>query len=87
MQENLQNQIDELKKEIDKLKSSTTIPLDVGEAFRKRLQILSGDTNSTSPKTITVNEAGIDTYAVAKPMTGFIAVKINGQSKLIPYYV
>jgi hypothetical protein len=84
----LQQQIDNLQKQLDALKSSTTLPREVGEAIRVRLQPVSGDTNNTSTAAYlqAVNEAGVQTYSVAKPMTGFITITIGGNARLIPYY-
>jgi len=37
--ENLQQQINELRQQIDSLKSSTTIPFEIGEAIRLRMNL------------------------------------------------
>lgn len=84
----IQQQIDNLQRQLDALKSSTTLPRDVGEAIRVRLQPVSGDVTSTATTAYVqaVNEAGSATYSVAKPMAGFITITINGNAKLIPFY-
>lgn len=84
----IQQQIDNLQRQLDALKSSTTLPLEITEAMRIRLQPVSGETNSTSTASYTqaVNEAGSATYSVAKPMAGFITITIGGNARLIPYY-
>lgn len=84
----LQQQIDNLQRQLDALKSSTTLPREVGEAMRVRLQPVSGETNATATTAYiqAVNEAGVQTYSVAKPMAGFITITIGGNARLIPYY-
>lgn len=91
--DNLQNQIDELKRRLDSLGSSTTIPLEVGEAMKKRLNSLSGEPNNTATTsyktTKAIDEGGSATYNItfAKPMDGFISIVVNGNIRMIPYYV
>ena len=84
----LKSRVDELERLFKLLSSSTTIPYDVGEAFKKRLQVVGGDSNATlaSTETQAVNEAGAGTYNVAKPMDGFITIVVNGNSRKVPYY-
>lgn len=84
----IQQQIDNLQRQLDALKSYTTLPREVAEAMRIRLQPVSGDASSTSTASYlqAVNEAGVSTYNVAKPMTGFITITINGNARLVPYY-
>ncbi len=40
MESNLQNQINELKAEFDLLRANSTIPFDIAEAFKARLEVL-----------------------------------------------
>ena len=84
----VQEQINELKAELDKLRNSTTIPLEVGEAMRERLQSAKVTTNGTaaSTETVSINEAGVAVKTASKPMDGFITVVVNGLSKKVPYY-
>lgn len=86
--QDLQQQIDELKRELAELKSSTTLPLDNVEAMRKRLSVVSGEANAeaTTAYLQAVNESGSASYNVAKPMTGFITITIDGNARLVPYY-
>jgi 5-enolpyruvylshikimate-3-phosphate synthase len=86
--EDLQRQITELKAEIDSLKSSTTIPFDIGGAFEERIGAVKGDTSSETPTSHTqaVDEGGTSTYNVAKPMDGFITITVNNIPRKIPYY-
>lgn len=84
----LENRIIELERIIKSLGSSTTIPKSIGDAFTVRLKPVSGDTSSTStaPYIQAVNEAGVATYSVAKPMAGFVTIVVNGNSRIVPYY-
>lgn len=84
----LQEKVEKLEKIILSLYSNTTLPFDIGEAFKKRLQPVSGDSNSTATTSYiqSVNESGASTYSVAKPMAGFITIVINGNIRLVPYY-
>jgi hypothetical protein len=86
--EELQKQIDELKNRLDLLNSSYSIPLDVDNAFRDRLQAVAGQSSTklASAETQAVNEAGAGTYSVAKPMDGFVKMIVDGVARNIPYY-
>lgn len=89
--EQLQNKIDSLQQELDKLRNTTTIPFDVEQAFRFRLGINSLTRLDTSVKTAasetqSVSEGGVSSYNVAKPMDGFKQVTIGGSTLYIPYY-
>ena len=86
--EELQRQITELKAEIDSLKSSSTIPLEIGESMRVRLGAVEGQASgeATTTHKQAVDEAGTGTYDVAKPMDGFILLTIDGIARKIPYY-
>lgn len=84
----LQEQINRLQAEFNSLKASTTLPLDIVGAMSDRLKPSSTSANGTaaSTETQTVNEAGSDTYNVAKPMDGFITIVVSGISRKVPYY-
>jgi len=90
--EELQRQINELRVEVERLRSSTTIPYTVDQAFRERLEIkdLSKLINQTdkdaSTETRAVNEAGTNSYNVAKPMDGFFLFVKDNTAYYIPYY-
>jgi len=84
----LKKEVEELKGRLDNLNSSTTIPLDVGEAFKKRLQPASVDisTKTVASASKQVNEGGSAVYNVTKPMTGFIKILVNGIARDVPYF-
>jgi regulator of replication initiation timing len=85
----LQDEIDNLKKQLDALSNNATIPLEVGNAMRARLLsdgTLTGSTSGNGPSVHSVNESGNSTYNVASPMIGFINIVINGTSYAVPYY-
>jgi len=85
--EQLKIQIDELNKKFDSLGASTTIPYNVGEAFKIRVL---GDTSlsavSATAHNKTVNEAGTATYDVMNKPTGFVQITIQGTDYIIPYF-
>lgn len=89
--EQLQAQIDLLQQELNKLRNSTTIPFEVEQAFRFKLGIseltsLNASSKTAASETQSVNEAGVGSYSVAKPMDGFKQVTIGGSTLYIPYY-
>ena len=83
----LKIQIDELNKKFDSLSASTSIPFDIGEAFKIRVL---GDTSlsavSANAHNKTVNEAGVATYDVMNKPTGFVQITIQGTDYVIPYF-
>ena len=80
----LENEVSELKGIINSLRNNTTIPFDVGEAFKVRVGALQYiATKATSTETQAVNESGSGSYNVAKLMDGFY---ITDTGKFIPYY-
>ena len=83
----LQNQINEMQLVINSLRANATIPFDIGEAFRARLDEgdLFGEINiNTEVKS--VNESGSGTYDVAKEMDGLVPLTLKGKTINIPYY-
>jgi hypothetical protein len=89
-QEEINNLSKKVQDQIDALKSSTTIPLEIATAIKARLEqdFVAGDSSSVGAGTHTqaVNEAGVASYSVAKPMTGFIEILFNGVTYNVPYY-
>jgi len=82
-----QQQIDDLQNQINLLKNSTTIPLDVGEAFKKRILPdggLSGVPDATVPPTVTIDESGSSTVIAAAPFSGELRITINDITYRIP---
>lgn len=86
--EELQRQITALQAEIDSLKNASSIPFDVGSAFEERLSktVTAPSTKTAASETQAVDEGGVATYSVAKPMDGFIKIFINGIERNVPYY-
>lgn len=80
----LQKDVEGIKAFIASLQSNATIPLPVGEAFRARLESkLASSTKTAASETQSVNEGGVSSYSVAKPMDGFLE---DGEGHFIPYY-
>ena len=86
----LQKQIDGIQEQLDLLKNTTTIPLEVDTAFRDRLEIEQiktiTSTKTAASETQLVNESGTGSYNVAKPMDGFEERVMNGEKRYYPYY-
>lgn len=95
----LQRQVMELQTEIDKLKSSATIPHDVEQALRERLQLRSinstisivnsfiNSTKSNTSENQSVNEAGTNTYTVMKNPDDFLQITLaDGSTYYIPVF-
>lgn len=89
---NYEEQINDLQRQIDQLKSSTTLPLDIAEAFKIRLvDVLPGiatqTTKSATAENKTVDEAGVASYQVMNKPDGFLKVTITGIIYYIPYFL
>lgn len=86
----LQQEMNVLQAKMNLLYSSATIPYDVENAFIDRLDldnIVSQNSSKTAAsETQAVNEGGVATYNVAKPMDGFEQRTVNGQVRYYPYY-
>lgn len=85
----LNDQIEILTKRLDALNNSATLPLDVVAAMGKRLLAVQGDASSqaTAIYTQAVSPVGgVGSVDVAKPMTGFIKIVVNGNARNVPYY-
>jgi hypothetical protein len=87
--ETLQEQVNKLEQEWDKLKNTTTIPKEIDSAFRARFANIAGIALSATSATAhnkTVDESGSSTYDVMNKPTGFLTVVINGTARDIPYF-
>lgn len=83
----LQNQINDIQRVINSLRANATIPFDIGEAFRARLDEgdLFGEIN-INQELQGVNEAGTASYTVSKKMDGLVPLTLKGKTINIPYY-
>lgn len=86
--ENLQKQVNDLRKELNLLKGANTIPLDVQRAFEKRIGGMRLENSTHTGETKTVDEAGATTYTVMSPANGFLKVihPTTGNYVEIPYF-
>lgn len=83
----LESQLEELTREFNKLRSSSTISYDIGEAIKDRIGVtLTAGTPNTTTSGQFINESGAASYTVASLMTGFVPVTINGITYNLPYY-
>jgi len=79
--QNLQNQINELKKQLNDLMNVSTFPYDLQKIIEARLNVLSADSTS-SATTQDINLTGnAQTITVPTQPSGSLIVKFNG----IPY--
>lgn len=80
----LYKRIELLEEFAKRLNNNSTIPFDVGEAFKRRLGSLKDiATKTAASETQAVNEAGASMFSVAAPMDGFYR---TADGKNIPYY-
>lgn len=82
-------EFEDMKRFVQALKSSNSIPLEVDRAFRARLSALFGlsvSTKGVDTEDVTVDESGAATYAVMNDPDGFLEVSINGTIYYLPYF-
>lgn len=88
--EQLQQEIEALKSEIQNMKAGGTLQYEIGVAMKERLgdDFLVGGSSSTSVATYTqaVNEAGVASYNVAKVPLGFFSITVKGTTYNVAYY-
>jgi hypothetical protein len=89
--EELQKRIEELERVVRLLSASSTIPLNIDNAFTARLEpkfarLLNQTLVEASDKAQEVNESGSNTYDVASLMDGFFEYHRDGTVYYIPYY-
>lgn len=87
----LLDKINDIQRQLDELKASSTIPLDVDAAFRSRFGIdslssLISSTKSATSENQAVNEGGSASYSVLKAPDGFLQVQISGVTYFIPIF-
>lgn len=82
--ENIQEQIDELKKRLDAMNASATLPFEIATTMKDRVlgDVVGISSITAASETVIVSVGS----AAAKPMTGFITVNFNGVVYNIPYY-
>jgi len=85
--EQLKTQIEELITKFNSLTNDTSIPFNVGEAFKIRVLGESGPSGvSATAHNKVVNEAGFATYSVMDKPTGFVKITLQGTDYIIPYF-
>lgn len=82
----LKNQLNELKRQFDLLKSVETMPIEIDSSFRARFSQISNSTKVATSEDRAVNEAGIDTYNVLKSPDAFLETRIGGSLYYIPVF-
>lgn len=85
----LEQRVMRLEKEDKKLRSSTTIPFDIDQAFRARLKSITGlsvSSKGVNTEDQAVNEAGVAAYDVLGDPDGFLEINIGGTIYYLPYY-
>ena len=83
-------EFEELKQEVQSLRSSTTIRYDVDGAIRERFKDLFNPVGvslkGVNTEDQAVDEGGSATYNVLKEPDGFLEITISGITYYIPYY-
>lgn len=83
----MQQKIEDLQKQIDEMKNFNTIPFDVGGALKARI-IPNGTAiakfTTGTPSTVTVNEGGVGTVVAAAPFTYQALITFENTTLLIP---
>jgi len=71
------------------MRSSGSFPYDVEQAIIDRLDftVFDPSAKTAASETQAVDEAGIATYNVAKPMDGFDQRLVDGVIRYYPYYL
>ncbi len=92
----LTEEINALRQEVNSLKANTTIPLDIAEAFKVRIlngnQFLSLSSKSASSENIAAVTAvdfvgqTVTTNTVLDNPDGFLQIKIRGVNYYLPYF-
>lgn len=82
---NYEEEINKLKEELKKLSSSTTIPYDVGNAFKKRLNIVNLPANlQNAPRpAVTAPTGGVTTDAEARTAVNSIITALETLGLLV----
>lgn len=85
----LQSQVNQLQQQLDMLRSSASFPYDVQQAIENRIEIefFTPSAKTALSETQAVDEGGIATYDVAKPMDGFEQRLVDGVIRYYPYYL
>lgn len=85
--EQLLQRIEALERTINAMRAGATIPFDIGEAFKDRLgsSATFGAIDSFQYGK-SVNEAGSDTYTVARLMDRTVPINLNGTIYYIGLY-
>ena len=89
--EKLQLEVTELRRMIELLYNSSTIPHDVEQSFRTRFKLdtynpITTSAKSASSENQSVNESGSSSYSVLKAPDAFLQVTLSGAVKYIPIY-
>lgn len=88
--EQIQSELEMLKRRLDDLQSSTTIPLETAKAFGERLKgttSLNTSAKSASSENQSVNESGSSTYSVLGAPDGFDERLDGSTVKYYPYWL
>ena len=89
MDEQEKRDLEELKAWKKSLESSSSIPLNIDQAFRARFEkgsVFTVSTKGADTEDVTVDEAGLATYAVMNDPDGFLQVTVGGTIYYLPYF-
>ena len=82
--QNLEQRVVELERVINDLRASTSIPFDIGEAIKERVDINELLEDSTS-KSLTSEQHGAGAAGLKNP-EAWLEIEINGTKYFIPAY-
>lgn len=84
----IKKELETLKEEFNKLRSSTTIPYDIGVAFKERVSgvQLAVSTKNLDSEDQSVDEGGAATYSVLGDPDGFLEITLGPTTYYLPYY-
>jgi len=86
-----EQKLNEVYEFIQSLKAHTTIPYEVEQAFRQRLEIdsiplVTTDVKGADSEDLTINEGGAATKIALNDPVGFTAIKSGGTTRYYPYF-
>jgi len=84
--EDLTREIEELRSWKASLEKSSSIPLNIDQAFRERFSTLVVSSKTATSEDQAVNEGGVATYNVLKSPDKFLKITVDGVVHYIPAF-
>ena len=88
----IQEQIADLQRQLDALKSATSIPYEIDQAFRNRFNLssfasLAASSKAAGAENVGIDEAGVATHTVLGAPDGFRQFSVGGSTLHFPYFL